>query len=80
MAEISFAVADDYQRRGIGTHLLLFLMSLAKEQGIKGFEATVITGNIGMINVFRKSGCVLHSEYNSGMYSLYFKFDEKISE
>lgn len=80
MAEISFAVADDYQRRGIGTHLLLFLMSLAKEQGIKGFEATVITGNIGMMNVFRKSGCVLHSEYNSGMYTLHFNFDEKITE
>ena len=80
MAEISFAVADDYQRRGIGTHLLLLLMSLGKEQEIRGFEVTVITGNVAMMNVFKRSCCVLHSEYDSGMYTLHFNFDEKITE
>jgi len=80
MAEVAFAVADKYQRRGIGTHLLKLLMRLSKEQGIRGFEATVITGNIAMMNVFKKSNCIIHSEFDSGMYTLHFHFDEKITE
>ena len=55
-------------------------MRLSKEQGIRGFEATVISGNIAMMNVFKKSNCVIHSEFDSGMYTLHFLFDEKISE
>ncbi|MFC1539369.1 GNAT family N-acetyltransferase [Candidatus Latescibacterota bacterium] len=80
IAEVAFAVADKYQRRGIGTHFLKLLMRLAKEKGIHGFEATVISGNIGMMNVFKKSGCVIHSEFESGMYTLHFDFDEKTTE
>jgi acyl-CoA hydrolase/GNAT superfamily N-acetyltransferase len=79
-AEVAFAVADKYQRRGIGTHLLKHLMRLSKEKGVHGFEATVISGNIGMMNVFKKSLCVIHSEFDSGTYTLHFDFDEKTSE
>ncbi len=80
IAEASFAVADDYQRRGIGTHLLRLLIRLAKEQRIQGFEGSVIGENIAMMKLFKKSGCVLHTEFDSGMYSLHFRFDEKINE
>ncbi|HDY88395.1 MAG TPA: N-acetyltransferase, partial [bacterium] len=79
-AEVAFAVADKYQRRGIGTHLLRFLMRFAREHGIKGFEASVIGGNVAMMNVFKKSGCVLNTKYDSGMYTLSFRFDDKIKE
>ena len=79
-AEVAFAVADIYQRRGIGTHLLKHLMRLSREKGVHGFEATVISGNIGMMNVFKKSQCVIHSEFESGMYTLHFDFDEKTTE
>ena len=77
MAEVAFSVADEYQRRGIGTYLLRLLMRLAREQGIRGFKATVIASNTGMIRVFQKSGYVLHTEYDSGAVSLTFRFDEK---
>ena len=80
MAEVAFAVSDCYQRRGIGTHVLRLLMRVAKEQGIHGFEATVIVGNVAMMNVFKKSNCILHSKYDSGMYTLHFLFDEKSVE
>ena len=79
-AEVAFAVADKYQRRGIGTHLLKLMMRIAKEQGILGFEASVIGGNVAMMNVFKKSGCVLHTKYDSGMYTLFFRFEDKITE
>jgi len=80
MAEAAFAVADKYQRRGIGTHLMRLLMRLAKEQGIHGFEGSVIGENIAMMKLFKKSGCVLHTEFDSGMYTLHFCFDEKVKE
>ena len=80
IAEISFAVADRYQRRGIGTHLLRFLMRLAEKQGIRGFEATVIGTNAAMMKVFQRSGCVIHRIYDSGIFTLYFYFDEKVQE
>lgn len=77
MAEVAFSVADEYQRRGIGTHLLRFLIRVAREQGIKGFRATVLASNTGMIRVFQKSGYKLRTEYDSGIVYLEFRFDER---
>ena len=77
MAEVAFSVADEYQRKGIGTHLLHFLTRFAREKGIRGFTAMVLAGNTGMMRVFQKSGCVVHTEYDSGEVSLSFQFDEK---
>jgi len=77
VAEVAFSVADNYQRKGIGTHLLRFLMRVARERGIGGFMATVIAVNTSMMRVFQKSGCVLHTQYDSGEISVSFRFDEK---
>jgi acyl-CoA hydrolase/GNAT superfamily N-acetyltransferase len=78
MAEVAFSVADDYQHQGIGTYLLRLLIRIAKERGISGFRADVIAGNVGMMNVFRKSNCILHTDYDGGEVSLWFHFDEPI--
>jgi acyl-CoA hydrolase/ribosomal protein S18 acetylase RimI-like enzyme len=77
MAEVAFSVADEHQRKGIGTHLLHFLMRAARERGLHGFRASVIADNVAMTHVFQKSGCVLHTEYEAGEISLHFRFDEK---
>ena len=76
MAEVAFSVADDYQHRGIGTHLLRFLVRVAREQGIRGFKATVMLANRAMISVFQKSGYVLQTELEGSEISLSFRFDE----
>ena len=76
VAEVAFSVADEYHRRGIGTHLLRFLVRVARERGIGGFEATVIAANTSMMRVFQKSDCVLHTQYDSGEISVSFRFDE----
>ncbi len=80
MAEVAFSVSDEYQRKGIGTHLLHFLMRVAREKGIRGFSATVIAGNTAMMRVFQKSGCILHTDYDSGEVSLSFRFNEKAEQ
>lgn len=75
-ADVAFSVADQYQRRGIGTYLLRYLMRLARERGIHGFTANVIGGNTGMLKVFQKSGCRMETEYDSGMFTIRLDFDQ----
>jgi len=77
MAEVAFSVADEYQRRGIGSHLLRFLVRVARERGIRGFRASVLWANKAMMSVFRKSGYVLRTEIENGEVLLSFRFDEK---
>jgi len=44
-AEVAFVIEDVYQGKGIGTHLLEQLAMIAKEKGIRLFEAEVLVEN-----------------------------------
>ena len=55
-AEVAFAIADEYQGRGVGTILLAHLAEAAQEQDVEVFEATVLPDNYRMAEVFRESG------------------------
>ena len=55
-AEVAFAVADDYQGRGLGTLMLGHLAEHAAEHRIRLFEAEVLPTNIRMLDVFRDAG------------------------
>jgi len=56
VAEVAFAVADEFQRRGIGTRLLEQLASRAAPTGIEEFVAEVLHENDTMLRVFRNAG------------------------
>ncbi|MCF8029701.1 MAG: GNAT family N-acetyltransferase [Desulfohalobiaceae bacterium] len=53
-AEVAFVVREDFQDKGIGSYLLSILESIARENGYKGFIATVLNENTKMIHVFQK--------------------------
>lgn len=55
-AEVAFAIADDYQRRGLATILLGQLAEVAAANSIHVFEAETLSANTAMLNVFRESG------------------------
>ena len=55
-AEVAFAVADDFQGRGLGTILLAHLAETAGDNGIATFRAEVMPSNHRMIEMFRESG------------------------
>ncbi|HEY1330759.1 MAG TPA: GNAT family N-acetyltransferase [Actinomycetota bacterium] len=55
-AEAAFAVADEFQGRGLGTILLAHLAQAAQEHGIDEFVAEVMPENHRMVEVFRESG------------------------
>ena len=62
VAEIAFAVADDDQRRGIGTRMLEQLAAIAAERGVRRFDALVLSGNRLMLDVFRNAGFAVKRE------------------
>jgi acetyl coenzyme A synthetase (ADP forming)-like protein len=55
-AEVAFAIANDYQGRGLATILLGQLAEVAVANGIQVFEAETLASNTAMLNVFRESG------------------------
>ena len=62
MAEVAFAVVDDYQGQGIGAVLLRHLAALARAAGLKEFTAEVLPDNTPMLKVFERSGLKFSSK------------------
>ena len=56
VAEVAFAVADDFRRRWTATRLLEQLAAIAAERGIRRFDAEVLDGNHAALGVFREAG------------------------
>jgi len=66
-AEVAFAVADDFQGRGIGTRLLERLAELAAAAGIEEFLAEVLPSNAPMLGVFADAGFVTSRSLEGGV-------------
>jgi len=75
-AEVDFAVRAEWQRKGIGTFLVHYLSEIARSRGITGFTAYVLAANRQMLSVFHKTGYVIHSSLEDGVYEIWFRFDE----
>ena len=66
VAEAAFAVADQFQGKGLGTALLERLAVAAAELGFAKFQATTLVGNSPMLEVFRDSGFEIRSKSTGG--------------
>jgi acetate---CoA ligase (ADP-forming) len=62
LAEVAFAIADDFQGRGLGTILLGELATEAEARGIETFEANILPHNHRMVAVFRDSGFAVKTQ------------------
>lgn len=72
LAEVSFLVEDERQRRGIGTVLLQELAEQARHHGIARFSADVLSDNKLMLDVFRHAGYALSGSTSYGVTHLEF--------
>jgi len=70
MAEIAFAVLDEWQNRGIGRQLFNSLIERAKETGVAGFDAQVQTDNAPMLKILRDCGLLSESKVVEGQYEI----------
>ena len=66
-ADIAFAVAEDFQGRGIATRLLQQLAHIARANGIMQFEADVLAENTPMLSVLRHSGLRMREKQSEGV-------------
>ena len=71
-AEVSFAVADDWQGRGIGMRLLEQLAHVAPRYGIERFVARVLPENRPMLRVFMDAGFDVARRLEQGIVELEF--------
>ncbi len=71
-AEVAFAVADEYQGRGVATLLLEALAEEAHEAGITTFIAEILPENMRMLEVFRASGFPLRLSSEPGAIMVEF--------
>ncbi|MGB6068104.1 MAG: GNAT family N-acetyltransferase [Desulfomonilaceae bacterium] len=74
--DVAFMVDEDFQRRGIASSLLRYLIEIAQERGIKGFRADVLFSNKPMLKTFDKLPYVLHKSVTDGVVTVQFRFDE----
>jgi acetate---CoA ligase (ADP-forming) len=86
IAEAAFAVADGYQRRGIGTRLVEQLAQRAAQNGIERFVAEVLPENRNMLGVFEALGFELTRVLAGGEVEIAFaiarteRFEERLAE
>jgi len=55
-AEVAFLIGDTFQGLGIASLLFKHLAAIARDSGIKQFEAEVLPSNEAMFKVFARSG------------------------
>jgi RimJ/RimL family protein N-acetyltransferase len=61
IAEAAFAVDDRFHGKGLATELLERLAAIAADHGFRRFEATTLTDNHAMLELFRDSGFEVRS-------------------
>jgi RimJ/RimL family protein N-acetyltransferase len=76
-AEAAFTVADDYQRQGIGQHMLALLSRVAFEQGITTLEGHVLAQNRPMMKVLSQSGFALRRQVEAGVFLVSLSLDSR---
>ena len=74
-AEAAFAVADDFQRKGVGSRLLEQLARRASANGIESFIAEVLAENRGMLSVFENIGFVPTRTLDGGVVEVRFPIE-----
>jgi acyl-CoA hydrolase/GNAT superfamily N-acetyltransferase len=74
--EVAFLIDEDYQGIGIGSYLMEFLTSQAREQGLQGLTAEVLPDNQSMIKVFEKTNLPLEASLENGVYHMKISFTD----
>jgi GNAT superfamily N-acetyltransferase len=72
-AEIAFVIADDMQGRGLGSILLEHLAAVARERGVRKFEAEVLRVNQAMLATFTSAGYLVTTD--ADMETIAVEFD-----
>lgn len=70
VAEVAFLVQDAHQGRGVASALLEHIAAVARENGIRRFDAEVLPANRKMIKVFTDAGYTAQRSFTDGVVHL----------
>ncbi len=73
-AEVAFLVGDEWQHKGLGSKLMDYLIRIARQSDLKGFEADVLVENQSMLSVFEGLPFPVEMKIDSGSYHIKFNF------
>jgi len=73
-AEVAIVVRDSYQKKSIGTEVIFYLTTIAKQRGLLGFTAEVLIDNEPMLRLFDKLGFDIERRWDEDMYILKIPF------
>lgn len=69
-AEFAIVLSDDWQRRGLGAHLLSCLIELARRSGVRRLFGTTLSENQGMLTLARRLGFKMSRERGSAFVTM----------
>jgi acetyltransferase len=78
-AEIALTVHDDFQRRGLGRHLLRHLIRQGRADGIHTFVADVMADNSGMLKLLRDMAPHRHADFGAGVCHVEFDLNDAVT-
>jgi len=73
-AEVAIVVRDSYQNNSVGTEVLFYLTTIARQRGLLGFTAEVLIDNEPMLRLFEKLGFDIDRRWDEDMYILNIPF------
>lgn len=76
-AEVAFLTRDDFHGKGVATQLLKHLIRIARDNGIRQFEAEMLASNTKMLEVFEHSGYELKRSRDPGSVRVRFLIDDE---
>jgi len=79
-AEVAFVVQDDWQQKGMGTQMMRYLTQIARQRGVKRFDAKVMPENKAMLAVFQNSGLPTKMEFDGDAYSIVMDLQQTDAE
>lgn len=74
-AEVSFTIEEDYQGQGLSGLFMRLLTQIARERGLRRFEAEVLAGNTAMLKVFLRSGLPMQRHTEDGVVHVVMDLD-----
>ena len=76
MAEVDFAVRQEWQGKGVASYLLNHLVQIARSKHIAGFIAYVDPSNQEAAAVFHNTGYVVHRSLSKGIHRITIYFGQ----